>query len=143
MTAPIPVPDTDSAGFWDAARAGTLAIARCTACRTWQHPPLERCRRCGHEIAFEPVSGDGTVFSFIVVRHPAVPGHEIPYVVAFVELVEQAGLRMTGVVDADPDTVAIGMPVRVRMVGIGTDGMQAPEFVPHPRSGTEPATEPA
>jgi uncharacterized OB-fold protein len=73
------------------------------------------------------------------VRHPAVPGHEIPYVVAFVELAEQPGLRMTAVVDADPDTVAIGMPVRVRMVGIGADGMQAPEFVPVGRSGTEPA----
>jgi uncharacterized OB-fold protein len=139
VTAPIPVPDRDSAGFWDAARAGTLAIARCTGCRTWQHPPLERCRRCGGAMAFEPVSGEGTVFSFIVVRHPAVPGHEIPYVVAFVELAEQPGLRMTAVVDADPDTVAIGMPVRVRMVGIGADGMQAPEFVPVGRSGTEPA----
>lgn len=138
MTAPIPVPDPDSAGYWDAARAGTLAIARCTECRVWQHPPLERCRRCGGAIDFEPVSGDGTVFSFIVVRHPAVPGHDIPYVVAFVELAEQPGLRMTAVVDADPDTVTIGMPVRARMVGLGADGMRAPEFVPLRGSATVP-----
>jgi uncharacterized OB-fold protein len=139
VTAPIPVPDTDSAGFWESARAGTLAIARCAECHTWHHPPLERCRRCGGAMAFEPVSGDGRVFSFIVVRHLAVPGHEIPYVVAFVELPEQPGLRMTAIVDAEPDTVAIGMPVRVRMVGVGADGMQAPEFVPVRRTGTEPA----
>ena len=139
MSAPIPVPDADSAGFWAAARDGTLAIARCTECRTWLHPPLERCRRCGGAITFEPVSGDGTLFSFIVVRHPAVPGHEIPYVVALVELAEQPGLRMTAVLDADPDAVKIGMPVRARLVKVGTDGLQAPEFAPAPCPNGEAA----
>jgi uncharacterized OB-fold protein len=130
VTGPVPLRDADSAGFWDAARAGALALARCSDCRTWQHPPLERCRRCGGSIGFEPVSGDATVFSFIVVRHPAVPGHEVPYAVGLVELPEQPGLRMTAVIDADPDAVTIGMPVRARMVRVGASDEYAPEFVP-------------
>jgi uncharacterized OB-fold protein len=92
------------------------------------HPPLERCRRCGGPTAFEPVSGRGRVFSFIVVRHQAVPGHQVPYVVALVELEEQAGLRITGVLQADPDKVTVGAPVEVVLAPIGQAGLRAPEF---------------
>jgi uncharacterized OB-fold protein len=81
-------------------------------------------------MAFEPVRGDATVYSFIVVRHPAVPGRELPYVVGLVELPEQRGLRMTAIVDADPHTVTIGMPVHARMVRVGDSDEWAPEFVP-------------
>ncbi len=129
MNGPVPLPDADTAGFWSSTRDGVLAVARCTACRAWQHPPTERCRRCGGAVAFEPVSGDATVFSFIVVRHPAVPGREIPYVIGMVELPEQAGLRMTAVIDAEPERVTIGMPVRARLVRVGDSGEWAPEFV--------------
>ncbi len=130
MTGPVPLPDVDTAGFWDAARSGWLAVARCTECRFWQHPPTERCRRCGGPFEFEPVSGDARVFSFIVVRHATVPGHEIPYVVGLVELHEQPGLRMSAVIDAPPERVTVGMPVRAQMRRVGESDEWAPEFVP-------------
>ena len=48
-------------------------------------------------------SGDGTVFSYVVHRHPPVPGKELPIVIALVDLDE--GVRMVGevveAVDAD------------------------------------------
>jgi uncharacterized OB-fold protein len=92
------------------------------------HPPLERCRRCGGPTAFEPVSGRGRVFSFIVVRHQAVPGHQVPYVVALVELEEQPGLRVTSVLQAEPDAVTVGAPVEVRLAPVGESGFRTPEF---------------
>lgn len=128
--APLPVPDADSEGFWQSARDGRLAICRCSQCRKWQHPPLEHCRYCGAPTAFEPVSGRGTVFSFIVVRQQTVPGHEAPYVVALVELAEQPDIRLTAVVQAPPAEVRIGMPVTAVMVPIGDGTYSAPEFVP-------------
>lgn len=119
---PQPAPDPDTEGFWRATAEGRLAMCRCLACRTWMQPPLERCRRCGSETAFEDVSGDGEVHSYIVVRHPVAPGYldNLPYVVALVELDEQPGLRLSArLLDTPPDEVRIGMRVRT-------------EIVPHP-----------
>jgi uncharacterized OB-fold protein len=125
---PVPIPDPDTEAFWQATAEGQFALCRCGSCRTWMHPPLERCRRCGGPTAFEPVSGRGQVFSFIVVRHQAVPGHPVPYVVALVELEEQTGLRVTGVLQADPDTVTMGAPVEVSLAPVGESGFRTPEF---------------
>jgi uncharacterized OB-fold protein len=112
--APIPVPDPDSAGYWDALREGTLKLCRCVETGTWIHPPQERSPT-GGTVTFEPVSGRGTIFSFIVVRQQTVPGHQTPYVVGVVELDEQVGLRLTGIVDAEPDEVRVGARVRARL----------------------------
>jgi hypothetical protein len=62
----------------------------------------------------EPVSGRATVWSYTVNRYPWVPSMPVPYVVAQVELVEQAGLQLlTNIVECDIDAVHIGMKVSV------------------------------
>jgi uncharacterized OB-fold protein len=61
-----------------------------------------------------PVSGRGSVFTFTVNRHPFNPVVPVPYVIAIVELDEQAGLRFTtDLVECNVDEVYIGMPVEV------------------------------
>jgi uncharacterized OB-fold protein len=127
---PVPRPDADSAGFWESTRSGQLSIDRCSECRRWQHPPLEACRYCGSPNEFEPVSGRGSVFTFIIVRQQTVPGHAAPYVVAVVELEEQSDIRVTGVVQGPIEAVHIGMPVEARLVQVGDSTFFAPEFVP-------------
>ena len=60
------------------------------------------------------MSGRGKVYSFIVTHHVVTPGFEddAPYVVALVELEEQAGLRLvTNIVGCSPGDVRVGMPV--------------------------------
>jgi uncharacterized OB-fold protein len=49
------------------------------------------------------------------VNHQAwMPGPELPFVLAIVELPEQAGLRLTtNIVNCSPDDVEVGMPVLV------------------------------
>jgi uncharacterized protein len=130
LAPPIPLADPDSEGFWSALSDGRLEICRCVECRTWLQPPLERCRRCGAETAFEPASGRGTVFSYIVVRHPAIPGFVPPYVVAMVEFDEQPGLRLTGVLGMEPADVSIGLAVAAEIREIGTSGINAVFFEP-------------
>ena len=118
---PQPKPDFDSEGFWQSTSAGELSMCRCQQCRLWLQPPLEQCRLCGGETSFESVSGRGTIYSFIVVRHGAVPGflENLPYVVAIIELEEQAGLRLpTRLLDVDPDSVQIGQPVEAELVDL-------------------------
>jgi uncharacterized OB-fold protein len=61
------------------------------------------------------VSGRGTVFTFTVNHQPFRPEVPPPYVIAIVELAEQAGLRVpTNLVGCELDRVRCGMPVRVR-----------------------------
>jgi len=128
LTPPVPVPDVVSQGFWESTAHGVFAVARCASCRRWDHPPQERCRLCGGEVTFEPVSGRGTVFSFIVNRRQFVPGHPSSEVIALVELEEQPGLRLTALLDAVPDEVSIGAAVVARLAPVGDSGFTAPVF---------------
>ena len=109
--------DPDSAGFWAAVDAGALALCRCAECRSWLQPPLERCRHCGAATAFEPATGRGVVYSYIVVRHKGITpfADDVPYVVVLVELDE--GVRLPGRLLDGPDSgVQIGQAVNVEIV---------------------------
>ena len=130
---PQPAPDFDTEGFWAATAEGRLALCRCTECRLWLQPPLERCRRCAGPTAFEDVAGTGTIHSFIVQRQPAVVGYldAIPYVVALVELDEQAGLRLPGrIVGIEPDGAAVGLRVAAELVDLPGGDYKVPVFRP-------------
>jgi uncharacterized protein len=60
------------------------------------------------------VSGRGTVFTFTINRHPFNPAVPVPYVIAIVELAEQAKLRFTtNLIECDIEDVHIGMAVEV------------------------------
>ena len=122
--------DEASRAFWTGGAQGRLMIQHCAACDRWVHPPVDVCPSCGGELETEPVSGKGTVFTFTVNRHAFNPTVPVPYVIAIVELVEQADLRfMTNIVDCDVDTVHIGMPVEVTFEPAG-DAAWAPVFRP-------------
>jgi len=103
----------DSAFFWDGTAVNELRVQVCNACEAVRFPPGPACPDCGafdrgHVVA----TGRGTVFSYVVHRHPPVPGKELPIVIALIDLDE--GVRMVGeVVDVADDEVEIGMPLRV------------------------------
>ena len=126
---PVPVPDPDTEPYWEGLKNRKLMLCRCDDTGKWIHPPLERSRFTGGPVHFEEVSGEGTVFSYIVVRQALVPGRVPPYVVALIELAEQPGLRINAVLDADPADVRIGQPVELRIVDLGDSGYRIPEFV--------------
>ncbi|MCV7231637.1 OB-fold domain-containing protein [Mycobacterium branderi] len=115
---------------------GKLMLCRCDDTGKWIHPPLERSRFTGGPVHFEQVSGAGTIFSYIVVRQPLVPGRMPPYVIGIVELAEQPGLRISAVIAADPAAVRIGQPVTMRIVDLGEGGYRVPEFVPADADGS-------
>lgn len=115
--------------FWTGGREGQLLVQHCS-CGLWVHPPAPVCPDCGSsEARFEPVSGRGTVFTFTVNRHQYNPEVPLPYVIAIVELEEQAGLRFTtNIVDCDPDSVDVGMHVSVAFEELGD--LFIPVFTP-------------
>lgn len=111
----------DSAYFWEGTQKGELRIQSCNACGALRHPPGPACPECGafdrgHVVA----SGRGTVFSYIVHRHPPVPGKELPIVIALIDLEE--GVRMVGeVTDVTDAEIEIGMPLQVAFNEVDDD----------------------
>lgn len=111
----------DTEFFWEGTRVGELRVQRCGACGERRHPPGPACPRCGAlEPTYDVVSGRGTVYSYVVHRHPPVPGKELPILLVLVELDE--GVRMVGeLLDAEPEDVKIGAPVEVAWVRVDTE----------------------
>ena len=117
--------------YWDAAREGRLVVQECDSCRQLVHPPLSRCPHC-HSVGlgWRAVSGNGTVYTYTVVRHPthyAFAG-KIPYVLAIVELAEGPRL-VTALTGVPPAEVRVGLPVRAVFREVA-DGVTLPYFEP-------------
>jgi uncharacterized OB-fold protein len=132
---PLPLVDDYSRGFWTGGAAGELRIFRCHACSYFVHPPAPVCPNCvGRSITAEPVSGRGEVYSFTVNRQPWLPTLPPPYVIALVELEEQAALRvLSNIVGCETDEVHIGLLVEATF--IAQDDVYVPVF--RPRSGPQ------
>ncbi|MBO0852572.1 MAG: OB-fold domain-containing protein [Nocardia sp.] len=128
---PLPVPDPLSERFWAGAAEGRLVIQRCAACRHYFHPPVSRCFHCGSEdFRYDAVSGHGRVDTFTVTRDARNAAFKLiqPYIVAWIELAEQDGLRLICNMPAeDLDRVAIGAPVEVFFEPVAA-GRQLPQF---------------
>jgi uncharacterized OB-fold protein len=89
-------------------------LQRCTSCERLIHPPALRCQHDGATPEWIALSGRATVESWTVNRHPFFRGFETPYVIAFVNPVEDKGVRvLTNLVGVAPDEVVADMPVRV------------------------------
>ncbi|SEP34897.1 bifunctional MaoC family dehydratase N-terminal/OB-fold nucleic acid binding domain-containing protein [Amycolatopsis saalfeldensis] len=112
-----PVISRDTAFFWEGLKAGELRIQRWGT--TLRHPPGPMPPDGSLDAVPDYVvaSGRGTVYSYVVHHHPAVPGKRLPFVVALVELEE--GVRvMAELLDAGPDEVHIGLPVLAAFVRV-------------------------
>ena len=117
--------DEDAAGFWEQTAREQLVVQGCDDCdqRVW--PPRPMCPRCrSTRRHWVPVSGNGTVWSFVVPHPPLLPAFAelAPYNVIVVALDEDPTLRMVGnLVDSadgqineiNPQSIEIGEPVRV------------------------------
>ncbi|GAA12286.1 bifunctional MaoC family dehydratase N-terminal/OB-fold nucleic acid binding domain-containing protein [Gordonia alkanivorans] len=107
----------DTAFFWEGVAAHELRIQR-DGEGALRHPPVPATWKPREadgsvpETDYVVASGTGTVYSYVVHRAPKVPGRQLPFVVALVELDE--GVRMLGELrGVEPEDVEIGMPVRV------------------------------
>jgi uncharacterized protein len=110
---PAPVPDHDSAVYWQGLHDGKLLIQKCQDCNEFQLYPRDRCLACRGPVAFVEATGRGTIYSFTVIRQNySRPFRDwIPYVVALVDL-EEGPRLMTNLIDCDPDALQVGMAVQ-------------------------------
>jgi uncharacterized OB-fold protein len=139
----LPAPDDDSSPFWEGCARGELLVQACDACGRRRIPPRPMCPNCrSFDVRWDPVSGRGTIWSFVVAHPPLLPAYAAvaPYNVIVVALDEDPTLRMVGnlVTAADapldsiePATIEIGERVQVVFAPI-VDEIAMPRWV---RSG--------
>ena len=122
------LPDLDeptTAPFWEGAARGELVVQTCAACGRWRMPPRPMCPYCQSvAVRWEPTSGRGRIWSYIVSHPPLLPAYaeKAPYNAIVVELDEDPSIRFAGnlvasaggdINEIDPATITIGEPVHV------------------------------
>ncbi|MCW2544514.1 MAG: hypothetical protein JWM40_2066 [Frankiales bacterium] len=129
-TRPQPAVGRDNAFFWDGVEAGELRIQKCTACGRLAHPPQPLCAHCGSsDQGWVVASGKGNVYSHVTHHYPPLPGVERPHTVLLVELEEGVRFITEWSAGAQPETVTIGMPVKVAFTKV-PGGELRPTFEP-------------
>lgn len=115
MDRPVPEVTPECLPLWEGLRCGELRLQRCMQCRYWVHFPEARCPRCGGDrLGFEAVSGRGEIESYTEIFRGFVPGFDPPYIVAWISLPEQPGLRiLANMLNASASDIDIGTPVEL------------------------------
>jgi len=113
LPAKAPHPNVETQRFWDATAEGRIELAKCNQCGFIPWYPRLMCPDCqSTDMSWVTMSGNGTVYSFSVTRAGGGRAwrEHLPFVLAYVEL-DEGPIMMTNIVDCDPDTVEVGMPV--------------------------------
>jgi uncharacterized OB-fold protein len=111
----MPRPQLEDREFWAGAGRGELRIQRCLSCGRHQHYARMLCSHCGKEtLEWVTASGNGTVYSFTVIRQNGVPpfNERLPFVVATVDLDEDGARVIAAMPTVDPADARVGMRVR-------------------------------
>jgi uncharacterized OB-fold protein len=105
---PFPIYDNPyDAPFWEFCRGGELRLQACRRCGEFQFPAGPICSRClSHDLGWEPLSGRGTVLSWVRFHRQYYPEFPPPYICLSVEL-EEGPLLITNPVPeySGPDPV--------------------------------------
>lgn len=102
----VPLGDEETDGFWEGTAVGELRLEACGNCGRLRFPPRVMCPHCqSTERSWRPVSGRGTIWSFVVSHPPLLPAYAAfaPFPVITVTLEEDPALRMVGNILRTPD----------------------------------------
>ena len=126
---PAPWVTRASEFFWEAAKAEEFVGQGCADCGALRSPPRPMCPECNSvNCETKILSGRGTVYSWVIPRHPIVPGFEKTQIVSVIDLEE--GIRfVSNLCEIDYDDVTPDMPVEVFFEDT-RDGYKIPLFRP-------------
>lgn len=130
-TMPVPLADTTTLPFWQAAAEHRLVVQCCAQCGRTRLPPAPVCSECrSDEAGWKEVSGRGEVYTYTVVHRPVAANQPLPTIIAVIALEDSGGLRMiSNLVQSDPESVEIGMPVQLVWEDM-SDELAIPRFRP-------------
>jgi uncharacterized OB-fold protein len=120
---PLPEVTPLTEPFWAAAREGRLVVQRCEACHAHQFPPEVACTHCGApNLAWTPVSGRATLYSWTVAHPPLLPyfAERAPWPVVAVQL-EEGPRLVTNLLDVPVEEYEFGMPLVAEFEPVSDD----------------------
>lgn len=96
--------DVHSEPFWQGTAEQRLTFPRCTTCGTFRWPAGPFCPSCHAQPVEWVPAGAASVYSFTVLPQGRIP--------VLAEFADAPGVRLvTVLIDADPEHVAIGVPL--------------------------------
>jgi len=104
---PAPAITAETEAFWKGAAEGRFQLRRCTQCHETHWYPRAICPFCMGDTAWEDASGEGTIYSWTVMRRAPEP-----YAMAYVTL-DAGPTMLADLVDVDLDGIAIGQRVKL------------------------------
>jgi uncharacterized OB-fold protein len=117
---PIPQLTEWNAPFFEGAKEDRLTLQRCADCKRLIYYPRIACPHClSGSLAWETLEGDGTVYSFSIVRRPKSPIFDplAPIILVAVELCE--GPMVIATLEGTHETrVQIGLPVAIHFSAV-------------------------
>ena len=135
----MPVPNNETRPYWEGAKEGKLMLQRCQSCGYYNHPPVYLCGGCCDRearLAFEQVSGKGTIYTWYMCHDTSINGYEdkVPYPVILVEINEQPGLTlMSNLFNCEVgelgEGIEVGAPVEV-VFDKASDDIYVPQWQP-------------
>lgn len=106
-TRPLPsLDELDTRAFWEGTREQQLRYQRCDDCGTVVWHPRAHCTGCtGGTLSWHTASGQGTIYTFSVVRQSYHPFFRtrVPYAVAWIDL-DEGPRVLSNVVGVDDPT---------------------------------------
>lgn len=128
---PVPVLRGEERIYFEHAARGELVFQTCASCgvRQWYFRTV--CTGCaGTDLRTTRASGRGVVHTFTTLYRAGHPSRsdDVPYTIALVDLEE--GVRVfSELVDCEPATAQVGLPVSVRFQQVAED-LVLPVFAP-------------
>jgi uncharacterized OB-fold protein len=127
-------PEPDTQHYWEGVKAGELRYQTCDDCKVVNFTPTAHCQKCGgNNLSWHVSKGEGTVYTYSVVRQNRIPGFQElgAYAVAYVDLDEGFRMLTNVVVDGDPTKeVKMGQRVRVEFEKQDSGEYPIPVFRP-------------
>lgn len=116
--------------YWQSATEEHFVLPQCDDCSEIFFYPRVWCPKCfSQNLSWYKASGKGKVYSFSVVHQAPFPSYknDVPYVLAIIAL-EEGPHMMSNVINCDPQSVLVDMPVNVTFESRGE--MKIPQFQP-------------
>ena len=127
VATPSPVMGLYDEPMWQSIRAGAMALQRCDGCKGWQYPPAPVCTHCGSDaLRWTPVTGEGTIVSWVIFHKTYLPAYDAPYNAIAVRLAE-GPVMMSNLEPPVPEGSWIGRNVRLVYTTM-PDGLVLPRF---------------
>lgn len=99
--------------MWETIRDRRWSLQRCDKCGQYRYPPAPNCPNClSFDSTWQPLSGRGTILSWVVFHRQYLPEYPAPYNVVAVQLAE-GPIVISNLIGEEPQGSWIGRGVRI------------------------------